>query len=137
LFAAADFIQQRVDYNAQDTSATIRRGRACASTRYVVNPELTIAGIHQHGGVQRVLGVERPAVRFAGAATYRYQSGPDTAAPWPLFPSPPPGIPSAGVKTLYSVNLPEADPWVQLERFGLVSHSAKVFRILESIVLPQ
>jgi iron complex outermembrane recepter protein len=148
LFAAADFfIQQRVDYNAQDTVSnnTTQAKGVEFETRYVVNPELTIAGAFTSMAVyNESLASNGQQFSFAGAGDVPginpglFYGGTVGA----LFPvSTTGGTLKAGLpKTLYSVNFYlSADPWVQgLSGSVTVSHSAKVFSgFSESIVLPQ
>jgi iron complex outermembrane receptor protein len=148
LYAAADFfIQQRVDYNAQDTVSnnTTQAKGVEFETRYVVNPELTIAGAFTSMAVyNESLASNGQQFSFVGAGDvpginpgllYGGVAG-------GLFPvSTTGGTLKAGLpKTLYSVNLYlSADPWVQgLSGSVTVSHSSKVFSgFSESITLPE
>ena len=148
LFAAADFfIQQRVDYNAQDTVSnnTTQAKGVEFETRYVVNPEVTITGAFTSMSVyNESLASNGQQFSFAGAGDLPginpglFYGGTVGA----LFPvSTTGGTLKAGLpKTLYSVNLYlSADPWVHgLSGTVAVTHSAKVYSgFSESVVLPQ
>jgi iron complex outermembrane receptor protein len=148
LFAAADFfIQQRVDYNAQDTvdNNTTQAKGVEFETRYVVNPLLTLTGAFTSMAVyNESLASNGQQFSFAGAADLPGINpglfyGGRVGAVFPV--STTGGSLKAGLpKTLYSVNAYiSADPWVQgLSGSVALTHSAKVYSgFSESIVLPQ
>lgn len=148
LFAAVDyFIQQRTDYNAQDTvsnNTTLAKGLEF-ETRFVVNPELTITGAFTSMAVYNLsLSSNGEQFSFAGAGDLKGVNpaliyGGTVAALFPVNTTG--GTLKAGLpKTLYSINfLGSFDPWVQgLSGSVAVTHSSKVFSgFSESITLPQ
>lgn len=147
LFAAVDyFIQQRVDYNAQDTvsnNTTLAKG-AEFETRYVVNPELTITGAFTSMAVYNESAPQNGAqFSFVGAGDLPGVNpglfyGGTVGAIFPV--STTGGTLKAGLpKTLYSINfLGSADPWVPgLSGTVAISHASKVFSgFSETITLP-
>jgi iron complex outermembrane recepter protein len=148
LFAAVDyFIQQRTDYNAQDTvsnNTTLAKGLEF-ETRFVVNPELTITGAFTSMAVYNLsLSSNGEQFSFAGAGDLKGVNpaliyGGTVGALFPVNTTG--GTLKAGLpKTLYSINfLGSFDPWVQgLSGSVAVTHSSKVFSgFSESITLPE
>jgi iron complex outermembrane recepter protein len=147
LFAAVDyFIQQRTDYNAQDTvsnNTTLAKGLEF-ETRYVVNPELTITGAFTSMAVYNLsLSSNGQQFSFVGAGDVPGLNpglfyGGTVGGLFPV--STTGGTLKAGLpKILYSVNfLGSFDPWVQgLSGSVAVTHSSKVYSgFSESIQLP-
>jgi iron complex outermembrane recepter protein len=146
LFAAADFfIQQRTDFSAQDevSNNTTQAKGVEFETRYVVNPEVTIAGAFSSMSVYNLSAA-------AGGSQFTYFGAGDLPGLNPalmyggsvsgFLPVSPSGSLKAGLpKTLYSLNLYlSADPWVQgLSGSVVLTHSAKVFSgFSEAITLP-
>jgi iron complex outermembrane receptor protein len=148
LYAAVDyFIQQRIDYNAQDTvsnNTTLAKGLEF-ETRYVVNPELTITGTFTSMAVYNLsLASNGEQFSFAGAGDLKGVNpalvyGGTVGAVFPVNTTG--GTLKAGLpKTLYSVNfLGSFDPWVEgLSGSVSVTHASKVFSgFSQSITLPQ
>ena len=147
LFAAVDyFIQQRTDYNAQDTvsnNTTLAKGLEF-ETRYVVNPELTITGTFTSMAVYNLsLSTNGEQFSFAGAGDLQgvnpaLMYGGTVGAVFPVNTTG--GTLKAGLpKTLYSINfLGSFDPWVQgLSGSVAVTHSAFAYSgFSESVKLP-
>jgi iron complex outermembrane receptor protein len=147
LFVAADFfIQQRVDYNAQDTvdNNTTQAKGVEFETRYVVNPELTVTGAFTSMAVyNESLPSNGAQFSFAGAGDLPGVNpalfyGGTVGAIFPV--STTGGSLKAGLpKTLYSINFYlSADPWVHgLSGTLAVTHSAKAFSgFAENVTLP-
>jgi iron complex outermembrane recepter protein len=147
LYAAVDyFIQQRTDYNAQDTvsnNTTLAKGLEF-ETRYVVNPELTITGAFTSMAVYNLsLSSNGQQFSFVGAGDVPSINpglfyGGTVGGLFPV--STTGGTLKAGLpKILYSINfLGSFDPWIQgLSGSVAVTHSSKVFSgFSESIQLP-
>jgi iron complex outermembrane receptor protein len=147
LFVAVDyFIQQRTDYNAQDTvsnNTTLAKGLEF-ETRFVVNPELTITGTFTSMAVYNLsLSSNGEQFSFVGAGDLQgvnpaLMYGGTVGAVFPV--STTGGTLKAGLpKTLYSINfLGSFDPWVQgLSGSVAVTHSAFAYSgFSEAIKLP-
>jgi iron complex outermembrane recepter protein len=147
LFAAVDyFIQQRTDYNAQDTvsnNTTLAKGLEF-ETRYVVNPELTVTGTFTSMAVYNLsLSSNGEQFSFAGAGDLQgvnpaLMYGGTVGAVFPVNTTG--GTLKAGLpKTLYSINfLGSFDPWVQgLSGSVAVTHSSFAYSgFSETVKLP-
>jgi iron complex outermembrane receptor protein len=147
LFAAVDyFIQQRTDYEAQDTvnnNTTLAKGLE-VEARYVVNPELTVTGAFTSMAVyNQSLASNGEQFSFVGAGDLK---GVDPSLIYggtvgALFPvNTTGGTLKAGLpKTLFSINfLGSAEPWVPgLSGSVAITHSAKTFSgFSQSVTLP-
>jgi iron complex outermembrane recepter protein len=147
LFAAVDyFIQQRTDYNAQDTvsnNTTLAKGLEF-ETRYVVNPELTVTGTFTSMAVYNLsLSTNGEQFSFVGAGDLQgvnpaLMYGGTVGANFPVNTTG--GTLKAGLpKTLYSINfLGSFDPWVQgLSGSVAVTHSSFAYSgFSETVKLP-
>jgi iron complex outermembrane receptor protein len=146
LFAAVDyFIQQRTDFAAQDlvSNNTTQAKGLEFETRYVVNPEVTIAGAFTSMAVYNLSAA-------AGGTQFTFVGAGDLKGVNPalmyggtvgsVFLVSPQGTLKAGLpKTLYSVNVYlSADPWVQgLSGSVGVTHSSWAYSgFSESVKLP-